>query len=89
MQDSNDNSPRFSQSVYIASIAENHVVGSPVGVTVLAIDPEVEHTVTYFQNTGDADSAFFLVDQTSGMVQLAQFVDYDPPFNHRDFTFRV
>ena len=89
MQDINDNAPSFSQSVYMGRIMENHSVGTTVGVTVIATDPEAEHTITYFPVTSDAESSFFSVGRTDGIIRLAQEVDYDPPANHREFSFRV
>lgn len=68
---------------------ENHLVGTTVGVTVMATDPETEHTITYFPVTSDAHSAFFFVGRTDGVITLAQAVDYDPPANHREFSFGV
>ena len=85
----NDQEPVFGQASYAASIVENHVVGTAVGITVQAMDPEVEHTVRYFTEASDAGSRFFSVDQSTGVISLDQNVDYDPPSNHRDFTFRA
>lgn len=71
------------------TITENHVVGSSVGIVVLATDAEIEHTVTYFTETTDSGSAFFSVGRTSGVITLVQAVDYDRPALHREFNFRV
>ena len=68
---------------------ENHAVGTIVGITVMATDPETEHSISYFTDTRDAHSSFFSVGRTSGIVTLAQPVDYDPPSMHRQFSFRV
>lgn len=68
---------------------ENHPVNTPVGITISASDPAEGHSVTYFAETSDAESAFVLINQISGVVTLAQAVDYDPPLNHRQFSFRV
>lgn len=80
--------PVFSQASYMASIVENHPVGTMVGITVSATDQE-GHSVTYFTEVADAGSRFFSVNQNTGVISLTQNVDYDPPANHRDFTFRV
>ncbi len=60
----------------------------PVGITVVAMDAEIEHTIMYDLVVSD-DSAFFSIDRTSGVVSLAHAVDYDPPANDRSFTFNV
>lgn len=79
----------FSPASYTVSIAENLAVNSPIGVTVSATDPEPGHTVTYFTISSDTQSAFFHVDQMSGVVTLAHSVDADPPNSHSMFSFRV
>jgi len=71
------------------SIVENHMVGTIIGITVQAMDPEVEHMVRYFTEVSDAGSRFFSVDQSTGVISLTQNVDYDPPSSHREFTFRA
>ena len=79
----------FSPASYTVSITENLAVNSPIGVTVSATDPEPGHTVTYFTISSDTQSAFFHVDQMSGVVTLAHSVDADPPNSHSTFSFRV
>ena len=64
-------------------------MGTVVGITVMATDPETEHSVEYFPETADPDSSYFLVGRTSGIITLGQSVDYDPPQNNSQFTFRV
>ena len=64
-------------------------MGSPIGITVSATDPEPGHTVTYFTVSADTQSAFFHVDQSSGEITLAHEVDADPPTSHSSFSFRV
>ena len=75
--------------MYRGNVTENHSVGTPVGIIVQATDPETEHSVTYFTVAGEPHSAFFSVGRTNGIISLAQAVDYDPPANHREFTFSV
>lgn len=65
------------------------MLGTTIGLTVLATDPEVEHNITYFTEATDIGSRFFSVGQTTGMITLSQEVDYDVPASHMDFTFRV
>ena len=74
---------------YTATIPETQAVGSAIGVTVSATDPEPGHTVTYFSISSDTNSAFFHVDQSSGSITLAHSVDADPPTSHSSFAFRV
>ena len=76
-------------STYRGVITENFPVGNTVGITVSAPDPESAHTVGYFTEASDPHSSFFSVGRTTGVISLAQNVDYDPPANHREFTFRV
>ena len=91
LQDSNDNAPRFGQSVYRSSINENHMVNSSIGITVIATDAETHHNISYFLDTNPpmSDWAFFHVGRTSGAITLNQAVDYDPPSMHRELSFRV
>jgi hypothetical protein len=88
-QDFNDAAPMFTRSVYNGTITENHRIGTPTGVVLLANDAEPDHMITYFTESGDPSSAFFSVERTTGVLSLAQAVDYDPPAMHRLFTFRV
>ena len=85
----NDQAPVFSMATYTGSIAESHTVGSPIGITVSATDPEPGHSVTYFSVSSDTDSAFFLVNPSSGVLTLAHRLDADPPTSHSSFSFRV
>lgn len=88
-QDSNDASPQFILSIYTNTITENHPVGNTVGIIVVATDAETEHTISYFPDTSDPDSAFFSVGRTNGVITLAQAVDYDRPAMHRQLSFGV
>ena len=85
----NDLAPVFSSTTYTATVAENLAVGTAIGITVSATDPEPGHTVTYFSVSSDTQSAFFHVDQTSGSITLAHSLDADPPTSHSSFSFRV
>lgn len=76
-------------ATYTASITESHVVGAPIGITVSATDPEPGHSVTYFSVSSDTDSAFFLVNPSSGALTLAHSLDADRPTSHSSFSFRV
>lgn len=64
-------------------------IGDPIGLTVLATDPETEHSLGYFIDASNPHSVYFSVDRTSGVVSLAQAVDYDPPLSHRLLLFAV
>ena len=88
MQDSNDLSPVFSPSVYLTTLSEGHAVNSAIGITVTASDQE-GHSIQYSADTTFTDSAFFRVDRTSGAISLAHELNYDPPDNHRAFSFQV
>ena len=88
LQDSNDLSPVFSPSVYSTTLNEGHAVNSAIGITVTASDQE-GHSIQYSADTTFTDSAFFRVDRTSGAISLAHELNYDPPDNHRAFSFQV
>ena len=85
----NDLAPVFTMGSYSSTISETHPVGTPIGITVSATDPEVGHTVTYFTLASEADSAFFSVGQTSGVISLTNGLDADPPTGHSTFQFSV
>ena len=85
----NDLAPVFSSTTYTAMVAESLAVGTAIGITVSATDPEPGHTVTYFSVSSDTQSAFFHVDRTSGSITLAHSLDADPPTSHSSFSFRV
>lgn len=89
VQPVNDLAPVFSSPTYTATVPESQTVGSSIGVTLSATDPEPGHTVTYFSVSSDAHSAFFQIDQSSGSITLAHSLDADPPTSHSSFSFRV
>ena len=89
VQPVNDLAPVFSSASYTGNILESLAVGSAIGITVSATDPEPGHTVTYFSVSTDTNSAFFHVDRSSGVITLAHAVDADPPTSHSSFSFRV
>jgi len=79
----------FSPSTYSTTIAEDHAVGTAIGITISATDPE-GHNIRYSINPSAAtDSALFRVDETSGMISLAQALNYDNPERHRNLSFIV
>lgn len=55
----------------------------------VATDPEIEHTVSYFPVTSDADSVFFVVERATGAINVGQLIDADPLPSHISFTFGV
>ena len=70
-------------------INEDHVVNTPIGITVSATDPEL-HNIRYFiqsQASPTDDSEFFTVDETSGSISLVHELDYEA--GHTTLTFNV
>ena len=85
----NDHPPVFSPSSYSTTIAEDHAVGTAIGITISATDPE-GHNVRYSVTPSAAtDSALFRVGETNGMISLAQQLNYDLPERHRNLSFIV
>ncbi|XP_065131211.1 protocadherin beta-15-like [Paramisgurnus dabryanus] len=77
--DANDNAPVFSQAVYKVNLPENSPVDTVV-VTVSATDADEGQNgaVTYeFDHLSDAHLHTFSLDQVSGEIKLAGFIDYE------------
>nr|WP_275441553.1 cadherin domain-containing protein [Psychrobium sp. MM17-31] len=60
-------------------LSENAVVGTEVGITAFAEDPDDE--VTY--SLADNDGGLFAIDATSGVVTLVGNVDYETDKSHK------
>lgn len=84
----NELGPTFAESMYSATVNEDHGINSGIGVTVSASDAE-GHSVTYSINPNFQDGYFFSISQSSGVISLTQSLDRDPPFGHDSFTFQV
>ena len=67
------------------SVSENAIVGTTVGVTVLAIDPDAD-TVTY--TLDDDASGLFDIDLNSGVVTVAGAINREATASH-DITVRA
>ena len=70
----------FSQASYAATIAENHVVGTPIGVTILATeagDTGLDHPITFSIIGGGNTGGALAVDGSTGVVTLANPVDWE------------
>ena len=89
LQDFNDHAPAFTQNVYTSTVMENTPIGTHTGITVVANDPEPEHTITYFPVTSDPQSVFFVVERLTGAINVGQPIDADPLPSHTVFTFGV
>ncbi|KAJ1372475.1 hypothetical protein KIN20_034644 [Parelaphostrongylus tenuis] len=71
----NDNGPRFEHSMYHVNVSESAPVGSKL-LTVKAIDPDSGNGLISYALSG-RDSSIVHVDSTSGVVTLAQLLDYE------------
>ena len=70
----------FSQPSYAATIAENHVVGTPIGVTIVtteAGDTGLDHPITLSIIGGGNTGGALAVDGSTGVVTLANPVDWE------------
>ena len=75
VSDYNDNEPRFTQTRYEGSAAENLPAGASV-MQVLATDVDSPENamVTYYIVSGDPDN-FFAIDQQTGVLSVNQKLD--------------
>jgi protocadherin-16/23 len=78
VEDVNDNAPKFSQTVYTASIPEQAPAGSSV-VTVTATDPDLGENarVTYSLISNPSDLDWFEINPTSGYITTKNNANID------------
>jgi Tfp pilus assembly protein FimT len=62
------------------SVAENVGVGTAVGITALATDPDVTDTVTY--SLDDDAGGRFAIDTNTGLVTVAGAIDFENASSH-------
>lgn len=79
----------FQGAPYSASVMENHVVDTTIGVTAMAADSVEGHTVRYSIDPNSRDGDHFDIGETSGEITLAASLDADPPIEHTTLTFYV
>lgn len=78
-QDINEHIPVFSSTTYTHTILESLMVNAPTGLVVKATelgDVGLSHTITYAITSGNVGGAF-AVNETSGVITLANPVDYE------------
>ncbi|XP_074460251.1 protocadherin beta-15-like [Larus michahellis] len=82
--DVNDNSPVFTQKLYVGQVLENAPVGSVV-LRVVATDQDVgvngDITYQFRQAVGQSNSAF-MIDPTSGEIKVTKPLDFEVAENH-------
>lgn len=79
----------FQGAPYSASVMENHVVDTAIGVTAMAADSVEGHTVHYSIDPNFREGDHFDIGVTSGVITLAASLDADPPIEHMTLTFYV
>ncbi|VDM52768.1 unnamed protein product [Angiostrongylus costaricensis] len=79
----NDNGPRFEHFEYQVNVSESTPVGSKL-LTVKAIDPDRGNGLISYAVSG-GDASIVHLDSTSGVVILAQMLDYEKK-QHYDVT---
>ena len=62
------------------NVLENANVDSAVGITASAIDPNVQHTVSY--SLSDDSGGLFRIDETTGEVMVNGSLDYETATSH-------
>ncbi|XP_074485330.1 protocadherin Fat 4 isoform X2 [Sebastes fasciatus] len=79
VSDINDNIPKFSEAEYQVEVLETESAGTSL-LTLSAVDPDegANGRVTYsiFQQSPSSDPPVFELDSSSGILQLAQTLDY-------------
>ncbi|XP_076876941.1 protocadherin Fat 3 [Brachyhypopomus gauderio] len=83
--DVNDNAPVFEKTCYLATMAEDSIIGSTV-VQLLAIDKDSEKNgiIVYQILSDDINSTdYFYIESETGLVLTAQHLDYEFIQKHR------
>ncbi len=89
VQDANDNPPTFSRGLYAASIREDSATGASVAMpTCSDVDVGVNSEVAYSITAGNDDGKFTINNDT-GLISLAETLDYDSPTTPRFFSLSV
>ncbi|XP_068445516.1 protocadherin-23-like [Clinocottus analis] len=86
VEDVNDQTPVFSQSVYNASVAENRDPGEPVIRVSAADDDSEENAVVWYSLLPGAGYELFSINPYSGLISTASHLDRE---QQRHFTLRV
>ncbi|XP_027765406.1 protocadherin beta-15-like, partial [Empidonax traillii] len=82
--DANDNSPVFTQEVYLARVLENTPEGSVI-LTVLATDQDegINGDISYqFRQAGEQSNPAFEIDPKSGEIKLSKPLDFEAAQTH-------
>ena len=89
VEDANDNPPTLSQAVYSVSIREDSVTGASVAMpTCSDLDVGVNSQITYSIEAGNDDGKF-AINAGSGLISLAETLDYDLLSTPKLFALRV
>ncbi|NRA62052.1 MAG: cadherin repeat domain-containing protein, partial [Psychrobium sp.] len=62
------------------AISENAAIGTEIGITAQAIDSDSQNTVAY--TLGDDANGLFVIDSLTGVVTLAQHLDFESATSH-------
>ena len=71
--------PQFSYATVTRSVAEDSLVGEPIGTVVVATDPD-QDSLTYTLNGEDASS--FTIDPQTGQIRTGVLLDYETQSAH-------
>ncbi|XP_028252910.1 cadherin EGF LAG seven-pass G-type receptor 1-like [Parambassis ranga] len=89
VSDINDNAPKFTEAGYQIEVLETEVAGASL-LTLLAVDPDegANGRVRYsiFHQSPSSDPATFQLEASSGILQLAQLLDYSEV---KEYTLKV
>ncbi|XP_028265862.1 protocadherin Fat 4-like [Parambassis ranga] len=89
VSDINDNAPKFTESGYQIEVLETEVAGASL-LTLLAVDPDegANGRVRYsiFHQSPSSDPDVFQLEASSGILQLAQLLDYSEV---KEYTLKV
>ncbi|XP_055955116.1 protocadherin Fat 4 [Patella vulgata] len=81
VEDDNDNSPKFEESVYTVSVKENEDNITVLTLTATDDDHGVNKQISYSIITGNNDSKF-TIDQDSGEIKLISSLDREEETSH-------
>ncbi|XP_041049366.1 protocadherin gamma-A11-like isoform X6 [Carcharodon carcharias] len=82
VSDINDNAPRFTQSLYTASVMENNVIGASI-FSITAFDPDVgqnarlKHSILETQVQNASVSTYISINSETGVILAQRYFDYE------------
>ncbi|XP_078407357.1 protocadherin-10-like [Cetorhinus maximus] len=91
VSDVNDNTPRFTQSLYTASVMENNVIGASI-FSITAFDPDVgqnarlKYSILETQVQNASVSTYISINSETGVILAQRSFDYE---NLKNFQFQA